>query len=43
MMTLRWNDTDEYYGERALRGRLLPQGWRKVERLEGLRPEESKG
>jgi topoisomerase-4 subunit A len=43
MMTLRWNDTDEYYGERALRGRLLPQGWRKVERLEGLPPEESKG
>ncbi len=33
VMTLRWKDTDDYYGERALRGRLLPQGWRKVERL----------
>ncbi len=32
-MTLKWNDTDKYYGERALRGALLPQGWRKVERL----------
>ncbi len=32
-MTLKWNDTDRYYGERALRGSLLPQGWRKVERL----------
>ncbi len=36
VMTLRWNDTDDYYGERALRGRLLPQGWRKVERLVAL-------
>jgi len=32
-MTLKWNDLDDYYGERALRGSLLPQGWRKVERL----------
>ncbi|MBT8086269.1 MAG: DNA topoisomerase IV subunit A [Woeseia sp.] len=32
-MTLKWNDVDDYYGERALRGSLLPQGWRKVERL----------
>jgi topoisomerase-4 subunit A len=38
VMTLRWQDTDEYYGERALRGRLLPQGWRKVERLAGIAP-----
>ena len=38
VMTLRWQDTDEYYGERALRGRLLPQGWRKVERLVGIGP-----
>ena len=36
VMTLRWADTDPYYGERALRGRMLPQGWRKVERLEGV-------
>ncbi len=34
-MTLRWNDLDDYYGERALRGSLLPKGWRKVERLSG--------
>lgn len=33
MMTLKWNDLDNYYGERALRGSLLPKGWRKVERL----------
>jgi topoisomerase-4 subunit A len=33
MMTLKWNDLDDYYGERALRGSLLPKGWRKVERL----------
>ena len=32
-MTLRWNDLDDYYGERALRGSLLPKGWRKVTRL----------
>ncbi len=38
VMTLRWADTDPYYGERALRGRMLPQGWRKVERLEGVAP-----
>ena len=30
VMTIRWDDTDDYYGERALRGRFLPQGWRKV-------------
>ena len=33
MMTLKWNDLDDYYGERALRGSMLPKGWRKVERL----------
>ncbi len=32
-MTLKWNDLDDYYGDRALRGNLLPKGWRKVERL----------
>ena len=32
-MTIKWNDLDDYYGERALRGSLLPKGWRKVERL----------
>ena len=36
MMTIRWNDSDDYYGERALRGSLLPKGWRKVERLVGV-------
>jgi len=35
-MTIKWNDLDDYYGDRALRGSLLPQGWRKVERLEGV-------
>jgi len=32
-MTLKWNDVDHYYGERALRGSMLPKGWRKVVRL----------
>jgi len=32
-MTLKWDDLDRYYGERALRGSLLPSGWRKVTRL----------
>jgi topoisomerase-4 subunit A len=35
-MTVRWNDSDPYYGERAQRGALLPQGWRNVERLESV-------
>lgn len=33
MMTIKWDDLDDYYGDRALRGRMLPKGWRKVERL----------
>jgi len=36
MMTIKWHDLDDYYGDRGLRGSLLPKGWRKVERLEGL-------
>jgi topoisomerase-4 subunit A len=32
-MTLKWDDIDDYYGERAVRGSLLPKGWRKVTRL----------
>ena len=36
IMTIRWDDIDDYYGERALRGGLLPKGWRKVERLVGI-------
>jgi len=36
VMTIRWDDVDDYYGERALRGSLLPKGWRKVERLIGV-------
>ena len=35
-MTIKWDDLDDYYGDRALRGTLLPKGWRKVERLAGL-------
>ncbi|MDH4054224.1 MAG: DNA topoisomerase IV subunit A [Gammaproteobacteria bacterium] len=33
VMTIKWSDVDDYYGDRGLRGSLLPQGWRKVERL----------
>ena len=36
MMTIRWDDSDPYYGERALRGGLLPRGWRTVDRLLGV-------
>jgi len=36
MMTIKWNDLDDYYGDRALRGSMLPKGWRKVERLVGI-------
>ncbi len=36
IMTIKWNDTDQYYGERALRGSLLPRGWRTVDRLVGI-------
>jgi topoisomerase-4 subunit A len=36
MMTIKWNDSDPYYGERALRGGLLPRGWRNVDRLVGV-------
>jgi topoisomerase-4 subunit A len=35
-MTIKWNDVDHYYGDRALRGSMLPKGWRKVERLVGI-------
>jgi topoisomerase-4 subunit A len=38
-MTLKWHDLDDYYGDRALRGSLLPKGWRKVERLTAETPE----
>jgi topoisomerase-4 subunit A len=39
MMTIKWNDSDPYYGERALRGALLPRGWRTVDRITGVDPE----
>jgi len=36
MMTIRWEDSEPYYGERALRGALLPRGWRNVDRIIGV-------
>ena len=39
MMTIKWDDSEPYYGERALRGGLLPRGWRTVDRLVGVAPE----
>ena len=36
MMTIKWSDSDAYYGDRALRGSLLPRGWRNVDRLIGI-------
>jgi topoisomerase-4 subunit A len=40
MMTIKWDNTDSYYGERALRGSMLPRGWRNVDRLVGVALEE---
>ena len=37
MMTIKWDDSEPYYGERALRGALLPRGWRTVDRLVGVK------
>jgi len=42
-MTIRWRDIDPYYGERALRGRLLPKGWRKVESLSAVVADRDEG
>jgi topoisomerase-4 subunit A len=39
MMTIKWDDLDKYYGERALRGSMLPKGWRTVVRMEAEAPE----
>ena len=39
MMTIRWDDSEPYYGERALRGGLLPRGWRNVDRIVGIAAE----
>ena len=39
MMTIKRDDSDKYYGERALRGGLLPRGWRNVDRLVGVAAE----
>jgi topoisomerase-4 subunit A len=39
MMTIRWDDSEPYYGERALRGGLLPRGWRNVDRVVGIAAE----
>ncbi|GAB4173557.1 MAG: DNA topoisomerase IV subunit A [Wenzhouxiangellaceae bacterium] len=32
-LRLSWSDTEQYWGERAQRGTLLPRGFRKVDRL----------
>jgi topoisomerase-4 subunit A len=36
VMTIKWDDTDNYYGDRGLRGSMLPKGWRKADRLLGV-------
>lgn len=36
MMTIKWDDTDHYYGDRGLRGNMLPKGWRRTDRLVGV-------
>ncbi len=38
-MTITWDDLDHYYGERALRGNMLPKGWRKVVHLSAEFPD----
>ena len=40
-MTIKWDDLDDYYYERGRRGNLLPQGWRKVERLSAEQEHQS--
>ena len=35
-MTLSWKDLEKYRGQRGQRGAVLPRGWRKVDRLEGV-------
>ncbi|MAD92040.1 MAG: DNA topoisomerase IV subunit A [Gammaproteobacteria bacterium] len=35
-MKIKWIDLLNYHGDRALRGTLLPKGWRKVERIEAI-------
>ena len=37
-MTIKWNDSDDYYADRGLRGSLLPRGWRNVDRIVGESP-----
>lgn len=37
-MTIKWHDSDDYYGDRGLRGSLLPRGWRNVDRIVGVVP-----
>ena len=37
-MTVKWDDSDAYYGDRGLRGSLLPRGWRNVDRIVGVAP-----
>ena len=39
VMTIRWDDLDDYYAERALRGSMLPKGWRSVVSLAAELPE----
>jgi topoisomerase-4 subunit A len=39
VMTIRWDDLDDYYAERALRGSMLPKGWRSVVRLSAEIPD----
>ena len=41
MMTIKWDDSDSYYGERALRGSLLPRGWRNVDRMVGVAKDQT--
>ena len=33
-----WKELQDYRGQRAQRGAVLPRGWRKIERLESLAP-----
>ena len=39
--TLKPADIDEYYGERGLRGKLLPRGFRQVSALHLIRENET--
>ena len=40
-MVIKPDDLEYYFGERGQRGKLLPRGWRKVDRIARLAPDQA--